>query len=247
MDERGQREDSGRAAGVGGPPASRTMRSPRRRVTGDAERDARAASSAIPDISDAVIRAQRGDEQSFRVIYRAIQPGLLRYLRSLVGDDAEDVASEAWSQIARDLASFRGDADGFRGWAATIARHRALDHLRYQRRRPVATTPVEELEDRPADDDTAAGAMEALSTDAAVALIATLPRDQAEAILLRVVMGLDAETAGRVLGKRAGAVRTAAHRGLRRLAEQLNRTTARSDPHPSGLAGPDDGDRPGRR
>ena len=43
--------------------------------------------------------------------------------------------------------------------------------------------------------------------------------DSAEAILLRVVMGLDAETAGRVLGKRAGAVRTAAHRGLRRLAE----------------------------
>ncbi|MEU7875172.1 hypothetical protein [Dactylosporangium sp. NPDC049140] len=35
-------------------------------------------------------------------------------------------------------------------------------------------------------------------------------------------MGLDAEGAGRVLGKRAGAVRVAAHRGLRRLAALLD-------------------------
>jgi RNA polymerase sigma-70 factor (ECF subfamily) len=39
--------------------------------------------------------------------------------------------------------------------------------------------------------------------------------------MLRVVVGLSAEAAGRVLGKRPGAVRTAAHRGLRRLAEHL--------------------------
>ena len=41
------------------------------------------------------------DEDAFRVLYRTVQPGLLRYLRVLVGDDAEDVASEAWLQIAR--------------------------------------------------------------------------------------------------------------------------------------------------
>ena len=56
---------------------------------------------------------------------------------------------------------------------------------------------------------------------AAVDLIATLPPDQAEAVLLRVVVGLDATAAGQVLGKRSGAVRTAAHRGLRRLAHLL--------------------------
>jgi RNA polymerase sigma-70 factor (ECF subfamily) len=48
-----------------------------------------------------------------------------------------------------------------------------------------------------------------------------LPTQQAEAVLLRVVMGLDAETVGRILGKRPGAVRTAAYRGLRRLAALL--------------------------
>jgi RNA polymerase sigma-70 factor (ECF subfamily) len=83
--------------------------------------------------------------------------------------------------------------------------------------------PVEQLVDLAAADDTAAGAMEAISTDAAVRLIATLPPDQAEAVLLRAVVGLDADSAGRVVGKRAGAVRTAAYRGLHTLARRLDR------------------------
>ncbi|WP_211260805.1 RNA polymerase sigma factor [Amycolatopsis jejuensis] len=172
-------------------------------------------------VSAALGRACRGDEDAFRLLYRAIQPGLCRYLRVLVGQDAEDVASEAWLHITRDLASFRGDLDGFRAWTATIARHRALDHLRHQRRRPAAEAPAEWFPEQPAPDDTAAAAIEATTTDAALALIATLPRDQAEAVVLRAVIGLDAKAAAAVLGKRPGAVRTAAYRGLRTLADRL--------------------------
>ena len=174
-----------------------------------------------PDLTAAVGRAQAGDDEAFRLLYRAVQPGLVRYLRALVGEDAEDVASEAWLQIARDLGSFRGDVDGFRGWAATIGRHRAMDHLRRQRRRPVSGGRVEDLVGLPGVEDTAGRALEAVASGAAIAMIAALPRDQAEAVLLRVVMGLDAESAGRVLGKRAGAVRMSAYRGLRRLAQRL--------------------------
>ena len=187
--------------------------------------DLRPAIDAADGLAVAVRAAQDGDQSAFRDVYRAVHPLLLRYLRMLVGDDAEDVASETWLQVVRDLRTFRGDGDRFRGWAATIARHRALDHLRYTRRRPAAPTPVEDLVDVPGAHDTAGHALELMSTEYAVDLIATLPRDQAEAVLLRAVVGLDAETAGQVLGKRAGAVRTAAHRGLRRLAEQLKTGT----------------------
>ncbi|ROP33616.1 RNA polymerase sigma-70 factor (ECF subfamily) [Couchioplanes caeruleus] len=182
----------------------------------------------------AVERARGGDEHAFAELYRAVQPGMLRYLRALVGDDAEDVAADAWLQIARDLHSFRGDDDGFRGWAATIGRHRAMDHLRKRRRRPQQAACVDELVDLAAGPDPANAAVDAVSTDAALALIAALPRDQAEAVLLRVVMGLDAATAARVLGKRAGAVRTAAYRGLRRLADTLD--SAAGPPAPAGPA-----------
>lgn len=170
---------------------------------------------------EALRSARDGDDNAFRIVYREMQPRLVRYLRVVVGEDADDVASEAWLQIARDLAGFRGDWDAFRGWAVTIARHRALDHLRGLRRRPSVTMPVDLLVELADDQDTATQAVDAVSTEAALALIATLPRDQAEAVLLRAVVGLDAKAAGHVLGKRAGAVRTAAYRGLRRLAQDL--------------------------
>lgn len=174
-----------------------------------------------PALAKAVGKAQQGSEDAFRVIYRAIQPGLVRYLWVLVGAAAEDVASETWLQIARDLSSFKGDAAGFRGWTATIARHRALDHMRSQRRRPQAAGSVDDLVDIAAAEDTAGSAIESLATRDALAMIARLPRDQAEAVLLRAVIGLDSKTAGKVLGKRAGAVRTAAYRGLHTLAAYL--------------------------
>ncbi|GAA4242990.1 RNA polymerase sigma factor [Dactylosporangium darangshiense] len=179
------------------------------------------AEGAPEELRPWVLAAQQGDEAAFAALYVAVQPGLLRYLRALVGDDAEDVASEAWLHIARDLPKLR-DTAGFRGWAAAIARHRALDHLRHHRSRPAVSTAIEELVELSATQpDAGEQAVEAISTDRAVAPIAALPRDQAEAVLLRVVMGLDAKSAAHVLGKRPGAVRVAAHRGLRRLAAWL--------------------------
>jgi RNA polymerase sigma-70 factor (ECF subfamily) len=190
------------------------------------------------ELGQALVRAQRGDAEAFRVLYRDLQPRLLRYLHGLAGpQDAEDIASETWLQVTRDLAGFTGSYDGFRGWVTTIARHRALDHLRRgQRRPPAVAIPAEDLAAWPATGetaDTAGRALDAVATRDAIALIATLPPDQAEAVLLRAVLGLDAATAGEVLGKRSGAVRTAASRGLRTLARKLQ----------SGEAGPLTGDR----
>ncbi|MFE7898998.1 RNA polymerase sigma factor [Streptomyces sp. NPDC057424] len=173
------------------------------------------------ELGAAVARAQQGDEAAFAVAYRFVQPGLLGYLRGLVGDDAEDVASDAWLEIARDLGRFRGDGAGFRGWTATIARHRALDHLRRQRVRPRSSALEQDVLELPGPQSTHDQALEAISTEHALELVRGLPRDQAEAVLLRVVVGLDGPAAARVLGKRPGAVRTAAHRGLKRLARQL--------------------------
>ena len=130
----------------------------------------------------------------------------------------------------RDLSRFDGDFDGFRGWTATIARHRAMDHLRRLRARPVTVMPNDAFADLPDEHDTAVLAADRIATDAAVRLIAALPKEQAEAVFLRVVVALDARMTGRVLGKRPGAVRSAAHRGLRRLAEQLRGPASQTAP-----------------
>lgn len=181
------------------------------------------------DLEDALQRAMGGDPAGFVTLYRELQPRLFRYARALVGQDADDVTGEAWLQIARDLPSFFGDLDGFRGWAASITRHRALDLVKARSRRraePLGLQVLPELADLTAAGDTAEAAIAALSTAQAVEIIASLPRDQAEAVLLRAVVGLSAQAAGSVLGKRAGAVRVAAHRGLKTLARQIEQATS---------------------
>jgi RNA polymerase sigma-70 factor (ECF subfamily) len=74
--------------------------------------------------------------------------------------------------------------------------------------------------------------MELVTTDAALALIASLPPEQAEAVMLRVVVGLDAGATGKILGRRAGAVRTAAYRGLKQLAARLAQQAPQRPPEP---------------
>ena len=192
---------------------------------GQGRRETRRVRAYDKELGEAVERAQDGDEAAFAVAYRIVQPGLLGYLRGLVGDEAEDVASDAWLEISRDLGRFKGDGAGFRGWTATIARNRALDLLRRRRVRPRGTALEEDVLELPGPYSTPDQALETLSTEYALGLVAGLPRDQAEAVLLRVVVGLDASAAARVLGKRPGAVRTAAHRGLKRLARQLGEPT----------------------
>ena len=186
-------------------------------------------------LDESVERMLGGDEHALRTVYREAHPPLLRYLTVLVGpDDAEDVASEAWAQAFRDLDRFAGDADGFRGWLTTIGRHRALDHLRRRQRQPRADVPLEDLLDRPDDADVESAVLTVLGTEAALALVAGLPVDQAEAIMLRTVLGFDAPAAARLLGKRPGAVRSATHRGLRALARQIEQETPREDFSPPG-------------
>jgi RNA polymerase sigma-70 factor, ECF subfamily len=178
------------------------------------------------ELTAAIEGARRGDPGSFRILYHQTQPRLLRYLTCLVAAEAEDIASETWLQATRDLHRFHGDDDDFRGWITTIARHRAMDHLRRARRQPAVPVPVEDLAFLAGPQDTADLAIEALTTDAALSLIASLPPDQAEAVLLRAVMGLDAKSAAQVAGKRAGAIRTAAYRGLKTLASRLDHAQA---------------------
>lgn len=69
--------------------------------------------------------------------------------------------------------------------------------------------------------DAAEVAEERLATDRAVRLVRSLPPDQAEMVMLRVVLGLDVADVAAVVGRSPGAVRVAVHRALRNLGELL--------------------------
>lgn len=170
---------------------------------------------------DALARARSGDESGFLVLWDELHPRLLRYLQVLGCDDVDDVAGETWFQVVRDMPKFRkGGAEDFRAWLFTIGRHRAIDAARSRTRfrEKVLSgemTPQEPAAGNPVEDEVLHG----LSTQQALALVASLSPDQAEVVALRIIAGLDTDAVARILRKSPGAVRIALHRGLRALSD----------------------------
>jgi RNA polymerase sigma-70 factor, ECF subfamily len=171
----------------------------------------------LPEQPDGLVdRARRGDEVAFAILWRTLQPPLLRYLHVVAGPAADDMASEAWSQVVRDLHRFDGDGLAFRGWLFTIARHRAIDSARYRGRK--RRTPVGGGRSRvmaSAEEE----ATTVLSTHEALHLLAELPARQAEAVALRVIAGFDTASAASIAQTSTAALRVNLHRGLRCLAQ----------------------------
>jgi RNA polymerase sigma-70 factor (ECF subfamily) len=172
--------------------------------------------------ADTLERARAGDEAAFALLFRDLQPALIRYLRVMTRSAAEDLAAETWFDVVKGLARFSGDEARFRSWIFTIARRRQIDAVRAMARRPVAVWAEDaEPPDPGPEDGVALAAEENSALESALRTIARLPPAQAEVVMLRAVAGLSvAEVAGAV-GRRPGAVRILAHRGLRRLAEEL--------------------------
>jgi len=173
------------------------------------------------DFAEVLAAAQEGCEAAFSRLWRDGNPALLRYLRVIAPEVAEDVAAETWLQVVRGLAGFRGDEQAWRAWLFTTARRRAIDEARRRSRRREKALEEAQPGQWPTSPDAADLAIERIGTRSAMALVALLPPHQAEVILLRVVAGLDNATVARLVGRSPGAVRVAAHRGLRRMAEIL--------------------------
>ena len=168
-------------------------------------------SSPLPESLVALARA--GDEAALTMLWRELNPPLLRYLRGRIGDGAEDVAAQAWLDAARRLSEFEGTDLDFRRWMFTIARHRSIDEVRRRGRRPEDLAPRPPVD--PAGRDAPADQVDDLAS--ALALVRRLPPDQADAVLLRVVGDLDVAEVAAVMGRSHGSVRVLVHRGLRRL------------------------------
>jgi RNA polymerase sigma-70 factor, ECF subfamily len=174
------------------------------------------------DFAALLAAAQGGSDEAFAALWRDSNPALLRYLRVLAPEHAEDVAAETWVQVVRGLPRFTGDEAAWRAWLFTTARRRLLDQARLRKRHPAE--PLDEVS--AAEIPRTAGAeqlaMENIATEAAMALLSRLPQQQAEVIMLRVVAGLDTEVVAEMLGRSPGAIRVAAHRGLKKLATLLS-------------------------
>jgi RNA polymerase sigma-70 factor (ECF subfamily) len=176
-----------------------------------------------PSFQEIIAAAREGDPTAVSGLWRSLNPDLLRFLRARDQRSADDIASETWIRVGRSVRRFEGSEEDFRAWFFTIARRALIDWHRAESRR--ASTPVDDaiFDELTADADTAGAAIERLDTEAALRLVALLPPDQAEVIVLRVIAGLDVERVAEIVQKKVGNVRVMQHRGLRRLAAMLER------------------------
>ncbi len=180
-------------------------------------RERRAVSA--DELEAAVVAARRGDEAGVALVYRALQPALLRYLTRQAPGAAEDLASETWLALGRQLGRFQGGLEELRILLFTIARRRVADHYRARGRTP-ETVPLEGGVDTSPSPSAEQVAVASLSANEAIAaLVRGLAPLQAEVVLLRVVAGLGVEEVAKVIGRSPGAVRVLQHRALKRLGE----------------------------
>ena len=156
----------------------------------------------------------RLDERTawFGAQHEQLREPLLRFLRGLAGQDADDLAAQVWLEAFEQLDVLEPDATRFRRLLFTIARRRVIDHRRRWWQRRVV----------PCADVTDSADVAHVSTDQAIAVIRQLPRGQAEVVLLRVVGGFSATEVASITGRSPGAVRVLQHRALTRLAGMID-------------------------
>ena len=166
--------------------------------------------------SNALDAARLGDREALAELWRAYQAPLLRYLRARRTPSADDVASQVWIDVATSLHRFEGGEDDFRRWLFTIAHRRSVDSVRRTVRRSGVGVRAADVAVGADVEHERDGAL-----DRAIAMVATLPDDQAEAVMLRVVNDLPIADVASVMGVSEGNVRVLVHRGLLRLRRRM--------------------------
>ena len=163
-------------------------------------------------VAAATTRAGEGDDDALRLLYLLYADNVFGFVLAIVRDehDAEDITSEVFSRLPRALGHYRPGATPFAAWLLRVARNAALDHLRAQRSVPLAEVHAT----GEAAEEQASERLDGLRN-----ALASLPEDQRQVMLLRLIAGLtpaevaDADESLRGGGPRAAAPRPAAPAG----------------------------------
>lgn len=166
------------------------------------------------DLHDSRIDAAKdGAEWAWAEIYAELSGPITGYLRSRGAPDPEDLSSEVFLQVARDIHRFDGDETKFRSWVFVIAHRRLIDDRRSNARRP------DEIDNFDDDIDLAGGDVEEevmahLSDAKLQEILETLTEDQRHVLALRIIGDLTLEETALVLHKRVSAIKALQRRAL---------------------------------
>lgn len=168
--------------------------------------------STSGSFEDLLRAARSGEGWAFARLYEDLKRPVVGFLRLRGARDPDDLTSEVFLQVFRDLSRFEGDEAGFHAWVFTIARRRLLDEHRRRSRRVPETRLPQGMD--PVGGDAEEEAMARTSSADALALLDRLTDEQREVVLLRIVADLSLEQTAIATGRTVNAVKQLQHRAL---------------------------------
>jgi RNA polymerase sigma-70 factor, ECF subfamily len=184
-------------------------------------RGARPKTLGDPDLP-AVLAAQ-ADRAAFATLYRRYLDRVYGYAFYQLGDhhDAEDVTERIFLAALRALPDFRDQGSTFRAWLFRIAHNTIANAHRSRARRRTEPLP-DDFQRAAPDADPARQVALADELREIRRVVAQMPDDRRQVILLRFVDDLSTGEIAEVLDRSPGAVRVLLHRSLRDLAARLD-------------------------
>jgi len=167
-----------------------------------------------------VERAAGGDFEAFGNLYSIYLDRIYRYVFYQVRDKmiAEDITEEVFVKAWKAIGSCKGKEQTFSSWLYRIAHNQVIDNLRSKRGQlSLEMETVDEVSGPEVEVEAELERQELLG------LIACLPQNQRQVIILKFIEGLDNREIAQVMGKSQGAVRVLQMRALARLRRELSR------------------------
>jgi RNA polymerase sigma-70 factor (ECF subfamily) len=186
------------------------------------------AEAPAPD-SDVIKRAQEGDADAFAALFHAHKARIYSVCLRMTNNatEAEDLAQDAFLQVFRKIATFRGDS-AFSTWLHRIAVNTVLMHFRKKSLNQVSLEePYNDSDganirrEYGAKDNRLAGCVDRVALTCA---IKELPRGYRTIFLLHEVQGYDHQEIAEMLGCCVGNSKSQLHKAKLRIRERLVRS-----------------------
>ena len=178
----------------------------------------------------AVLAAARcGAPWALERIYTVLSPAVAGLLRLQGAAEPDDVTSEVFVGVLRNVKGFEGDEAGFRSWVFTIAFRRLADERRRRRRRP-SLEPLNDRPNLPAPVDVEADVDRSLTLGHVCQLCERLVPSQREVLVLRLFGRLTVDEVARTVGKSPAAVKALQRRGYAAIARLLDHDGVTHEP-----------------
>ena len=181
-------------------------------------------SKAMDDLSDALLLARwaQRDEEAFAALVTRHEGAMLHHARALVGSGAEDAVQDAFLELARRPPQLPAEAElaqpYLSSWLHKVVRSRCMDTVRSETRRRDREAQVAAGERIEGEQ----GAVDRRDTHEAVRrAMETLPQDQREVLVLRLLGDKSYREIADITGKKLGTVGWLVAEGVKALGARL--------------------------